>query len=492
MNERDLRLKLKQDFAFYAFYNLKITTKSGKQVRLKLNKAQMYLHKLVEQQKHKTGKIKAIILKGRQQGCSTYISGRIFHNITHNCGKRAFIMAHDADATENLFNMSRNFLDNSCKFLTPSCSQKSQRKIVFDELGSGYSIKTAGTGSAGRSMTNQYVHGSECAFWASSSNIASGLFQTVSDDVGSEIFLESTSNGIGNYFHTQWVLATEKQSEFLPVFIPWFWQSEYSKCLPTNFILSDEEKELKAKYNLTNENIYWRRNKISELSTDGTDGGWSFKMEYPNSATDAFTIGNTNSFIKHEHVISATQREAIGAGKLYLGVDPARFGDDKTCFIFRQGNKAFGLKLYAKKDNIEVAKIILKTLDKYKNIEQVFIDEGGLSAGVIDYLKYKEHGHKCTGINFANKPRDNKYLNVRAEIWGKMRQWLASGEAEIPKDNKLIRDLASVNYSYHIESRIKLESKADIKARTKESPDAGDALGLTFADIGYKLENYDF
>ena len=109
-NEKRIRTKLRDDFVHYAKKCLKIRTKSHGIQPFILNKAQMYIHQLVEQQKRETGRVRVIIVKGRQQGCSTYTEGRFFWIVTHQFGMRAFILTHDNDATSNLFEMAHALL----------------------------------------------------------------------------------------------------------------------------------------------------------------------------------------------------------------------------------------------------------------------------------------------------------------------------------------------------------------------------------------------
>ena len=103
-------IRLRSDFPYYAKSFLKIRSKSGKIEPLQLNTAQQYIHDLVETQKRETGKVRALILKGRQQGCSTYVEARLYHRTSLGRGLRAFILSHEADSSANLFTMAMPFL----------------------------------------------------------------------------------------------------------------------------------------------------------------------------------------------------------------------------------------------------------------------------------------------------------------------------------------------------------------------------------------------
>ena len=88
--DKEVLQKLKDDLIHYALRCLKIRTKSGTVSQLELNKAQKYIHSRLQQQLCSTGKVRALILKGRQQGCSTYVGARFYWKVTHNFGHQAF------------------------------------------------------------------------------------------------------------------------------------------------------------------------------------------------------------------------------------------------------------------------------------------------------------------------------------------------------------------------------------------------------------------
>jgi hypothetical protein len=86
--------------------------------------------------------------------------------------------------------------------------------------------------------------------------------QAIPDVENTEVILESTANGVGNYFHEMWQKAEAGLSDFIAIFVPWFWQDEYARNVPSDFICTPEETELQLLYGLTKEQITWRRAKI--------------------------------------------------------------------------------------------------------------------------------------------------------------------------------------------------------------------------------------
>jgi hypothetical protein len=199
-----------------------------------------------------------------------------------------------------------------------------------------------------------------------------------------------------------------------------------------------------------------------------------------------FPRAGSTQFIAPELVAAAADpsrdEEVTLYDPLVLGVDVARFGDDKTVFRFRRGKDARSIKPL-----------------KFRKPDAIFIDNGGFGAGVVDRCNYLRL--PVLGIDFGASPdreiqgREQGiwYYNKRAEMWGALRDWLPKGM--IDNDPELAADLPSVEYGYaQRDSRdcIVLEKKEHMKARGLASPDDGDALALTFAhpvaptEQGYK------
>ena len=164
-NNIDIRKRLKNDFVHYASKCLKIRSKSGAIEPFILNKAQSYIHDQLECQKGETGKVRALILKGRQQGVSTLIGARFYHKVSHSFGIQAFILTHALDATQNLYKMAQRYYENTPTPVKPEATTSNSKELIFGLLDSGYKLGTAENKAVGRSATIQLLHGSEIAFW---------------------------------------------------------------------------------------------------------------------------------------------------------------------------------------------------------------------------------------------------------------------------------------------------------------------------------------
>lgn len=488
---RQVRKRLRDDFEFYAKNSLFIRTKSDGVLPFELNKAQLYIHERIEEQRRVTGRVRAICLKGRQQGCSTYAEGRFIWRTTHKKGVQAFILTHEDDASQNLFDMAKRYYEHLPEPVKPEISSSNAKELHFIGLDSGYRIGTAGNKSVGRSQTNQFFHGSEVAFWPNAAEHAKGILQTVPDAPDTEIIYESTANGIGNFFHQQWKLAESGQSEFIAIFVPWFWQDEYIKDTPDDFALASAEEDLKKFYKLSDDQIYWRRQKVLELSAGGTDGETAFMQEYPMNAAEAFQVSGGVGLIRQEVVVKARKATVKGSGPLIVGVDPSR-GGDRFSMIKRQGRKAYDKRSWTGDEVDKLGKAVSKCkaiLDEVCPIagkvpDMMFIDAGG-GADLADRLHELGYKDRVKAIYFGSSPLDEaRYKNKRGEMWGLVAEWLNDEnlEVDIPDDDELQADLMASPYDRDSHDRVVLWRKEKIKKQYGFSPDDGDALGLTFAE----------
>ena len=292
---KDFGQRLINDFEFFAENILRIRAKDGSIVPLVLNKAQKYLHARIEAQRAKTGMVRVIGLKGRQQGYSTYVQARFFWRLMLAKGLRAYILTHEQDATNNLFEMAERFVNESPFEI--GLAQSNAKELHFSDSDCGYKVGTAGNKATGRSSTLQLLHGSEVAYWPNASAHKAGVIQAVPDLPGTEVILESTANGVGGVFHDDWKSAEAGNGDFIAIFIPWFWQPEYRKTVPPGFKRSRDEEFLAKRHDLDNEQLSWRRSKISDLKpSEGGNADDLFKQEYPCTAEEAFLFSGRMVF----------------------------------------------------------------------------------------------------------------------------------------------------------------------------------------------------
>lgn len=490
--------RLRDDLPFYAEKCLKVRTKSGKLEPFRLNQSQLYLHQSIEEQLRRTGRVRKLVLKGRQVGISTYIAGRFYNKTTHGLGLRTQILAHLDDASDNLFNMAGRFHENCPEFCKPSTGHANAKQLSFDKLDSGYKVATAGSKAVGRSDTIQLFHGSEVGYWPNADEHFAGIMQAVASGPGTEIILESTANGIGNVFHALWKRAERGESEFEPVFIPWFWHEEYSTEPHPDWHPSPEWEEYGKCHRLRPGQLYWafvkNRDLVVTAGGDASRPSPKFKQEYPATANEAFETSGENAFIDPLKVLKARRNSIIGYGPIVLGVDPARGGKDKTGFVDRQGRRSgrhvckrvdYGENTMAIAAEVVRLRHQLRPLcDRFK----VVIDTTGLGGPIYDRLREMLPEDEIESVNFGEQALDSdRYANRRAEMWDRKRQWYDDpAGVQVPDVDEFqgdecapIREPGATHFRSN--GQLVLEPKDRIKERIGFSPDLGDAHALTFA-----------
>lgn len=160
-----------------------------------------------------------------------------------------------------------------------------------------------------------------------------------------------------------------------------------------------------------------------------------------------------------------------------LGVDVARFGDDRTVIVPRQGLVMFQPIIMRNARTTEIAARIAVASDRWKP-DAIFVDgSGGYGGGVVDSCL--EAGIICTEVQFGGKPNDERYFNKRAEMWFEMADWAKRGAA-MPNIPELVRELTAPTYTFS-SGKLRLEEKDQIKKRLGFSPDIADGTALTFA-----------
>lgn len=259
------------------------------------------------------------------------------------------------------------------------------------------------------------------------------------------------------------------------------------------FVFSNPRRNTGAFFECFNKDRnFWRCRNIDSRTVEGTDQGTFNKIiaQYGEDSDEArievkgqFPNRASNQFIGNDLAYGAATRELIPdvGAPLVMGVDVARFGEDKSVIAFRKGRDARTIPWLKYKgiDTVELAGIVADLATKY-NVSAIFVDGNGVGGGVVDNLK--AWGYKVVEVQAAGAAVDaDTYANKRVETWGRLREWLAIGA--IPQDDKeLETDLITPEYRYHpVTNKLQIESKDAMKKRGVASPDSADALALTFA-----------
>jgi hypothetical protein len=210
---------------------------------------------------------------------------------------------------------------------------------------------------------------------------------------------------------------------------------------------------------------------IAEYGDDSREARVEVYGEFPATGED--------QFISPTLVEDAFKRPKYKdmTAPIVIGVDPARGGMDSTVICVRQGRDIIAIKRYKGEDTMSVVGHVIDAIEEYKPLLTV-IDEGGLGYGILDRLT--EQRYKVRGVNFGWKAKSPiMWQNKRAEMWGAMKDWLKT--ASVSADRQLKADLVGPMRKTNSAGAILLESKKEMKARGLASPDAADALCVTFA-----------
>lgn len=239
--------------------------------------------------------VRIIVLKGRQLGISTASEGVLFNWTFLHPGTRSLVIAHESRAAQHLFDMTKLMWEEWPFREMYHEKHNTQKTLSWLETRSSMSVATARNAGSGRSFTYHAVHCSECAFWEDPERLMVGLNQSVPYKHGTVVILESTANGVGNWFHEEWLRAKHGESQFVPLFFPWYRHEEYA--FPGTSLRQSEftkvERDLVGEYKLTPAQVAWRRHSIKN---DCLNDENQFQQEYPCSPEEAFLSTGHNVF----------------------------------------------------------------------------------------------------------------------------------------------------------------------------------------------------
>jgi len=360
---QELLWRIQNDTIWYAEKFLKIRDKNAKLVPFAFNDAQLIMERIDRYCIENNILRRYIILKARQMGLSTYTEGKMYHDTTTNTFKNTMIITQEDTATQNLFNMAKLFYDEMPMELKPMRKTSNERALTFENptlnaeeklknpgLRSKYSVATANAVEVGRSFTIHNLHASEVAFWAKPEITMTGLMQAIADNMDTLVILESTANGVGGYFYKMWQEAIRGENDFVPVFLPWFTDKNYTRPfksvkdkevfteLVNAMYVNDKGEEIHTYYwslmndfGVTLEQINWydytKRNKCQN-SDD------IMKQEYPSTPDEAFIstgrpVFNGRALTKYKK----HTKEPIKVGNLVVSNGEIVFIDDPKGFI---------------------------------------------------------------------------------------------------------------------------------------------------------------
>lgn len=314
----------------YARENLKIQKQSGDLVPLAFNAIQLVLDEIITWMQSMGLLIRIEILKARREGLTTQIASRNYWHCSTKKNRYCFMVTHEPEATDFVFNMHKRFLAHSDPDWKPMIKYNSKKILEFNDpnglpggLDSAIRVGTAGKENLGSSQLIHYLHLSELAKWPeiTTEALLTSLFQCVPPELDTEIVIESTANGIGGKFYDMyWAAGTkikvslndaggiswkaerdpkaDKSNIWVAVFFPWFVFPDYSKPVSQweaesgkTFVRDEEEIKIAEVYFkglssiVANQKLAWRRWTI-ENQCQGSKK--IFQQEFPASPEEAF------------------------------------------------------------------------------------------------------------------------------------------------------------------------------------------------------------
>jgi len=296
----------------------------------------------------------------------------------------------------------------------------------------------------GRGNRTSIYFKDESAFYEHAMAIDAALSQTSNCKID-----VSTPNGVGNPFHVK------RHGGKIDVF---------------TFHWKQDPRKDKA----------WYDNQVATL--DPVIVAQEIDINYEASVTD--------TFIPAELVDAAQSfgpADVPANGPVMIGVDVARFGDDRSVITARRGRVVLWQKVYERIDTTALAKYVKTEVDAFPKgqVGQIAVDVIGVGAGVADQLRVlypatKDAPSIVVDVNSSLRVDDGVNYNLRAQMWDNGREWLKARPCSLPNDQNLKAELSSPRYYFKGGLRL-IESKDDLKKRQIRSPDKADSLMLTFA-----------
>jgi len=348
--------RFRQDLPLYSAAALTIRDKQAQTHNLEFNEAQTIVHKALSEQLHETGRIRAIVLKARQEGVSTYTAARFFRAIHLWPGVVAMVVADSLERAGALYDIYARYYENLPPEIMPVRKSVARQRHLGFTHDSSLSVRPSTDTEAGRAMTIQRLHASELAFWGSGARETwISLMQAV-PHTGSEVIVESTARGAGGLFHELWEAAERGESGWLAIFLPWWIHGEY-EIEPGEYeqaILQDpedfERDAMTAGIPYQGENhkiglrkLAWRRAVITEKfggdpNRPSRDSVRQFQQEYPATAEEAFLVSGACFFDEDElRRMTRQSVDPLVRGRLRLDTEE----DGKRSITIEPNDRAF-------------------------------------------------------------------------------------------------------------------------------------------------------
>lgn len=468
-----LLARIKSDPEFFFENLIKVKNKEGVLVPFVLNPAQKKVFSVFLKQYRETGRVRIIVAKARQQGISTLCRALcLWYMIVCFADggiKGTIIAQRERDLREKIFSEFKAITKHALSAL-PFIQDKEPKNSTGLTLGFGSDVsRTVGawakTSGGNRGGTYQFAFLTEVDSFPKWHEFWAGFSPSVPD--GRSVFLiESTCQGRGAVWQ---LYQGADKGRFELVFLAWFEQPEYAIEGDEPLVLTEEQKVIQKKYNLTDAQMRWYAAKEEQFGSSVM-----MKWEYPSCLEDCFSIENDCSFFGVDIIEKASRRQnPDGAYVTVLGIDPSKTHDN-TALVWRKGLNVVRIRnLPPLGGTVPLVQKVVEELHAFP-ADEIFIDAAGSSLG--EYL-LKDYGIRGTSINFGSSADQNDlYANKRAEMYARAARWLERHGGSISNDTEFKKQLGQIKY---IPGKPRLQLMD--KSLLPKSPDIADAFALTFA-----------
>lgn len=368
--------------------------------------------------------LKFLVLKGRQQGFTSFITAYQLANAIIGKNFSGFTLADSGDNTNTIFEDKAKYIYNQLpEPLQPSIKYNNRREFHFDKLNSRWRVNTAGNKEVGRSKTINFFHGSEAAFWDSIDSIMTGLGEALTKD--SIQILETTANGL-NEFKDLWDGSEKGTNNWDPKFYQWWLTPEYvlkfedierEQQFKRDVAAGETEfmqklKRLLEIEGLRWEQLYWYYGKYKDLRE-------KLDQEYPCTAEEAFLAsgrprfdvnvlmeylkhcvpgvmgrieryGNKVVFVKDESGNLEVWKRPESNKQYFIGVDVAKgkADGDYSCATVWDADKSLVAMWHGHVDPDALGSPVLSNLGDYYNEALIAIEENNHGLTTINTIKH--------------------------------------------------------------------------------------------------------
>jgi hypothetical protein len=269
--------------------------------------------------------IRIVGLKARKGGFTTWVQAFYYFLCRELENYQAMTLAHVDDETRAIFRIVKRIMTAD-----PDCHEEppSGKIINFDKNGSVYSVRTGGGEYVASGDTLNAIEITELAKWQGGevevSDQMMSLFGAVPESPLSIIVIESTANmsDRSGEFERRYKAASKGANEFVPVFIPWFWEPLYRLKGKELTEFDEDEKSLIEQHELDDDQLRWRRGKIATSYNGDVN---RFRQEYPSTSEEAFQLARGRIFPMlnvAKHGYSATVEQlTMGGYQFFRGID---------------------------------------------------------------------------------------------------------------------------------------------------------------------------